>query len=128
MAGATSSYPTKSAVSNTLASYLTSTGAVSLYPTKDAVSNTLTSYLTSTVANNTYAPKASPTFTGVVNVNDISIGGKLLLTQYAAFVSPTLSLNLAWAGGATPIFSRLGRWTGGVHGGNINTPRRFRFG
>jgi hypothetical protein len=51
--------------------------------------------------------------------DDLQIGGKLLLGQSATFVSPTLSLNLAWGGGAAPIFSRLGRWTGNVNGANI---------
>ena len=42
---------------------------------------------------NALAPKDNPTFTGMVNVNDITIGGKLLFSQFAAFVSPTCRLT-----------------------------------
>jgi hypothetical protein len=42
---------------------------------------------------NALAPKDNPTFGGLVTVNDdIQIGGKLIISQSATFVSPTLSL------------------------------------
>jgi hypothetical protein len=49
---------------------------------------------------------------------DVDFRGKVLLGQGTSIPTPALGLNIAW-NGSGPAYSKLGRWSGNVNGGNI---------
>jgi hypothetical protein len=93
-------------LSNTLASYLTSSGATNLYVAKTALTTTLTSYLTSTAATSLYAPKADPIFTGSASVQSLNATNVLTIKNSPVPTSNQLAAQMALSGGGTVT------WTG----------------